>query len=43
MAEHGEDIFRREYMCDFLDSGAEVFDRDLLAKAMDDGPKQLEI
>jgi hypothetical protein len=43
MAEHGEDVFRREYMCEFLDSGAEVFDRDLLARAMDDGVKQIEI
>ena len=42
MAEYGEDVFRREYMCEFLDSGAEVFDRDLLGRAMDDGVVQIE-
>ena len=42
IAEHGEDLFRREYLCEFLDSGAEVFDRNLLAEAMDDDVKQLE-
>jgi hypothetical protein len=42
LAEYGEDLFRREYLCEFLDSGAEVFDRDLLAEAMDDEVKQLD-
>ncbi len=39
----GEDIFRREYLCEFLDSGTEVFDRELLAGAVDDEVRQLEI
>jgi hypothetical protein len=43
LAEHGDDIYRREYLCEFLDSGAEVFDRELLARAMDDEVKQLEV
>jgi hypothetical protein len=43
MAELGEDIFRREYLCEFLDSGTEVFDRELLAGAVDDEVRQLEI
>ena len=41
LAEHGEDGFRREYLCEFVDSGAAVFDRDLLERAMDDEVRQL--
>ena len=41
LVEHGEDVFRREYLCEFLDDGGEVFDRDLLAAAIDDEVKQL--
>jgi hypothetical protein len=41
LAEQGEDGFRREYLCEFLDSGTAVFDRDLLEKAMDEDVKQL--
>jgi len=43
VAEHGEDEFRREYLCEFLDSGEAVFDRGLLERAMDDEVKQLEL
>jgi hypothetical protein len=43
LVEHGEDGFRREYLCEFLEDGAEVFDRDLLAGALDDEVRQLEL
>jgi hypothetical protein len=43
LVEHGEDGFRREYLCEFLDDGDEIFDRDLLGRAMDDEVKQLDI
>jgi hypothetical protein len=43
VAEHGEDVFRREYLCEFAESGSEVFDRDLLARAMDDDVRQLDL
>lgn len=42
-AELEEDVFRREYLCEFLEDGAEVFDPGLLAAAMDDGVRQLDI
>lgn len=41
LAEHGEDGFRREYLCEFLDSGEAVFSRELLDRAMDDEVRQL--
>jgi hypothetical protein len=41
--ELGEDRFRREYLCEFLDSGSEVFDRDLLSGALDDEVRGVEI
>ena len=41
LAEHGEEGFRREYLCEFVESGLAVFDRELLERAMDDGVKQL--
>ena len=41
LAEHGEDGFRREYLCEFLDSGTAVFDRELLDRAMDGEVRQL--
>ena len=43
LEEYGEDVYRREYLCEFLDDGGEVFDRDLLAGAVDDELKQLEL
>jgi hypothetical protein len=43
LAEHGEDGFRREYMCEFLDGGEAVFDRELLEGAMDDEVRQLAL
>jgi len=43
LAEHGEDGFRREYLCKFLDSRESVFDRDLLDRAMDDDAKELPL
>lgn len=42
-AELPEDKFRREYLCEFQDDGAEVFDRDLLAEALDDEIHQLDV
>ena len=43
MGELGEEVFRREYMCEFLDDGSGVFERGLLSGAMDEAVKQLEI
>jgi len=43
LEEYGEDVFRREYLCEFLDDGGDVFDRELLGGAMDGEVKQLEI
>jgi hypothetical protein len=43
LVEHGEDGFRREYLCEFLDDGAEIFGRDALAGAMDGEVRQLII
>ena len=33
--------FQREYMCEFIDSGAGVFDRDLIEAAFDPYVKAL--
>ncbi len=43
IALYGEDVFRREFLCEFLDDGSEVFDRKLLEDAIDDDTKQLEL
>jgi hypothetical protein len=34
--------FRQEYLCEFVDSGASVFDRDLVEGALDDGLEPME-
>jgi hypothetical protein len=41
-AELMEDIFRREYLCEFQDDGSEVFERELLSEAWDGDIRQLE-
>jgi hypothetical protein len=36
-AQMGNSWFRQEYMCEFMDGGAGVFDLDLVEQALDDG------
>ncbi len=43
LASLGEDVFRREYLCEFLDRGTEVFDRDLVEAAFDDEVEPLDL
>jgi hypothetical protein len=43
MEEMGEEMFRREYMCEFSASGLEVFGAELLAQAVDGEVKQLRL
>jgi hypothetical protein len=43
LEEYGEDLYRREYLCEFLDDGGEVFDRNLLEAAIDDELKPLNL
>jgi hypothetical protein len=33
----GEEWFRQEYMCEFVEDGGQMFARDLVMRAMDDG------
>ena len=35
--------FRQEYMCEFVDNGAAVFDRELVEEALDDEVERIEI
>ena len=39
----GAAVFAREYMCEFLDCGAGVFNRDLVEAALDDGVEPLDL
>ena len=43
LEEHGEEGYRREYLCEFLDDGGEVFDRDLLRDAVDPDIEPLDL
>ena len=40
--EYDEEIYRREYLCEFTDDGSAVFDRKLLEEAVDHDVKQME-
>lgn len=42
LRELGSAWFRQDYMCEFVDSGAGVFDRELLDRAVDSEVKRLE-
>jgi hypothetical protein len=41
--EMGAVWFRQEYLCDFVDSGAGVFDRDWIEAALDDSLESLAL
>jgi hypothetical protein len=43
LEELGEDKFRREYMCEFMDSGMEVFGREAIEDAFDESVRPLEL
>lgn len=42
LVELGEDLYRREYLCEFMDDAGAVFDRKLLENAFDRDVKQME-
>jgi hypothetical protein len=42
-AQLGPVWFRQEYLCEFVDNGSEVFERDLVDQAMDDGVEPLQV
>jgi hypothetical protein len=43
LEELGEDKFRREYLCEFLDSGTELFGREAIEDAFDGSVRPLEL
>ncbi len=42
-ARKGEQMFRREYMCEFMDSGAGSFDRDLVERMLKDTVRPMNL
>lgn len=43
LEELGEDKFRREYLCEFMDSGTELFGREAIENAFDESVRPLEL
>jgi hypothetical protein len=39
----GANWFRQEYMCEFVDSGTGLLDRDVVERALDDDVKPLKL
>ncbi len=43
LATQGEDFYRQEFLCEFLESASGVFSRELLEQALDDDVKPLDL